>query len=85
MNSKDKIKKLAQAHFGQFVKVRRHLHQHPELSFNEYHTCAYVREQLLAIGISEIESVAKTGLIATRWNMPPKIQELCMPVDMMYT
>jgi amidohydrolase len=65
MNSKDKIKKLAQAHFGQFVKVRRHLHQHPELSFNEHHTCAYVREQLLAIGISEIESVAKTGLIAT--------------------
>ncbi|MEQ9583462.1 MAG: M20 family metallopeptidase, partial [Arenibacter sp.] len=65
MNSKDKIKKLAQAHFGQFVKVRRHLHQHPELSFNEHHTCAYVREQLLAIGIAEIESVAKTGLLAT--------------------
>ena len=65
MNIKDRIKQLAQAHSSEFVKVRRHLHQHPELSFQEHHTCAYVRERLLEIGITEIESVAKTGLMAT--------------------
>ena len=65
MNIKDRIKQLAQAHSSEFVKVRRHLHQHPELSFQEHHTCAYVREWLLEIGITEIESVAKTGLMAT--------------------
>ena len=65
MNIKDRIKQLAQAQSSEFVKVRRHLHQHPELSFQEHHTCAYVRERLLEIGITEIESVAKTGLMAT--------------------
>jgi amidohydrolase len=65
MNTKNKIKQLAQAHSPQFIRVRRHLHQHPELSFKEHHTCAYVRQQLMDIGITEIEVVAKTGLIAT--------------------
>ena len=65
MNIKDRIKQLAQAQSSEFVKVRRHLHQYPELSFQEHHTCAYVRERLLEIGITEIESVAKTGLMAT--------------------
>ena len=62
MNIKDRIKQLAQAHSSEFVKVRR---QHPDLSFQEHHTCAYVKERLLEIGITEIESVAKTGLMAT--------------------
>ena len=65
MNIKDKIKELAQTYSQEFVGVRRYLHQHPELSFKEYGTCTYVRQQLTAIGIGTIESVAETGLLAT--------------------
>ncbi|MCK0146455.1 M20 family metallopeptidase [Arenibacter sp. F26102] len=65
MNIKDKIKELAQTYSQEFVGVRRYLHQHPELSFKEHKTCAYVRQQLLAIGIDTIESVADTGLLVT--------------------
>ncbi len=60
-----KIKGLAATYAPEFVAVRRHLHQNPELSFQEHNTCAYLKEQLLALGVTDIESVAKTGLLAT--------------------
>tara|TARA_R110000868_G_scaffold262027_2_gene520404 strand:+ start:4282 stop:5466 length:1185 start_codon:yes stop_codon:yes gene_type:complete len=65
MNIIDKIKEQAGIHSSDFVNIRRHLHQHPELSFKEHETCAYVRQQLIAIGIGDIISVANTGLLAT--------------------
>ncbi|CAM4100920.1 M20 family metallopeptidase [Zobellia roscoffensis] len=60
-----KIKSLAQTYASEFVVVRRHLHQNPELSFQEYNTCAYLKEQLVSLGVTDIESVATTGLLAT--------------------
>ncbi|MUH36721.1 amidohydrolase [Zobellia amurskyensis] len=60
-----KIKGLAATYAPEFVAVRRYLHQNPELSFQEHNTCAYLKEQLLALGVTDIESVAKTGLLAT--------------------
>lgn len=65
MNTIDKIKKLAKIYSSDFIDIRRYLHQHPELSFKEQETCAYVRQQLIVIGIQDIESVAATGLLAT--------------------
>ena len=60
-----RIKTLAQRYAPEFVTVRRHLHQNPELSFKEHRTCAYIKEQLLALGITDIVSVAGTGLLAS--------------------
>jgi len=65
MNLEKRIKLLARKHTSNYVTVRRHLHQNPELSFQEHNTCAYIKMQLQAIGITDILSVAKTGLIAT--------------------
>lgn len=62
---KKRIKSIAQSHAGDFVAVRRHLHQNPELSFQEHDTCAYIKQQLLDIGINDIAPVARTGLLAT--------------------
>lgn len=44
--------------------IRHHLHAHPELSFKEYKTSAYVHEQLEAIGITDRKTVAGTGIVA---------------------
>ena len=44
---------------------RRHLHAHPELSFEEHATQRYVREQLDAIEGLQIAPIAKTGLTVT--------------------
>ena len=45
------------------ISFRRHLHAHPELSFRERETAAYISEQLTAAGI-EHRAVAETGILA---------------------
>lgn len=47
----------------EIIKIRRHLHQNPELSGKEYNTAEYIREKLAEYGIEYSES-AKTGTIA---------------------
>lgn len=45
------------------IEFRRHLHRHPELSFEEHETAAFIREQLTAAGIA-CQSIAHTGILA---------------------
>ena len=45
------------------VEFRRHLHAHPELSFAEHRTAAFISERLAALGI-EHRPVAGTGVLA---------------------
>ncbi|MGE8300166.1 MAG: M20 metallopeptidase family protein [Sphingobacterium paramultivorum] len=49
--------------FPKIVAIRRHIHQHPELSFQEYETSAYIQQQLSELGIP-FEIVAQTGVVA---------------------
>lgn len=46
------------------LRLRRDLHQHPELGFDLELTSARVEQELKDIGITEIQRVAETGLIA---------------------
>ena len=39
----------------QAIEDRRHLHQHPELSGEEYETSAYIRERLESLGIEILD------------------------------
>lgn len=47
----------------QAVNHRRHLHQHPELSFCEEQTAVYITEQLRLIGLEPVR-IAGTGVTA---------------------
>ena len=47
----------------QLQSWRRHLHTHPELSFVEHQTQAYLRQELQLMGLAA-RSVAQTGLVA---------------------
>ncbi len=38
----EQIKEMAANAFDEIVEIRRHLHQYPELSFQEYKSEAYV-------------------------------------------
>ena len=53
----------AQALFPELVSIRRHLHQWPELSFEEYETGAFVAKTLHDLGIPHDTEVARTGVI----------------------
>jgi amidohydrolase len=60
---KDQIKILAEKIFEDVVQFRRHIHIHPELSFREYNTSAYIKSILVQWGI-EWEPMAETGIVA---------------------
>jgi amidohydrolase len=46
------------------IQLRRDLHQHPELSWQERGTQDRLRAALLALGILDVQDVADTGLVA---------------------
>lgn len=47
------------------IEWRRHIHQNPELSFEEYGTVQFVKEKLEKLNFEIDYPVAKTGLVAT--------------------
>ncbi len=53
---------LSDAYYDEMVAVRRHLHQHPELSNREVKTRDYLESKLREVGFTRIERMAKTGL-----------------------
>ncbi len=55
----DQLKKQIAALQDRMVHWRRHLHAHPELSFQEHATAAYVAEELRAAGIEVRADVGK--------------------------
>jgi amidohydrolase len=46
------------------VRWRRHLHRHPELSFQEHETARFVRETLESFGALELERPTATSVVA---------------------
>ena len=50
--------------YEELAEIRHYIHQHPELSGQEYQTTAFLKERLEELGIRILESGLKTGLIA---------------------
>ena len=78
----DKIKSLAKAYKQEVIDNRRHLHAHPELSFKEFQTAAFVADKLREIGITEIESKATTGWSALIKGTNPDKKVIALRADM---
>ncbi len=78
----DRIKQLARQHAADTVANRRHLHQHPELSFQEFNTARFVAEKLRAIGLSPQEGVANTGLLVLIEGRNPDRKVVALRADM---
>ena len=48
----------------EFTVIRRDLHAHPELGFEEHRTARVVQERLAALGIEHHSGIGKTGIVA---------------------
>ena len=64
MEIKQKIIQIAGEFYEEIVGIRRHIHSHPELSFQEFETSAFIQEQLHKAGISFKTGFVKTGILA---------------------
>ena len=56
---------LSASDAAQLVQWRRHLHAHPELSFEEEATACYIEQALAQLGVQEVRRCAQTGVVAT--------------------
>ncbi len=59
----EKVKQLAEHYFSKVVEIRRHLHRHPELSFEETNTAEFVFKTLESLGLQP-KRMAHTGVVA---------------------
>jgi len=58
------IARLAKEYLPEITSVRRHLHQHPELSWEERETSLFIQKFLSALGIEIRTGIAGYGVIA---------------------
>ncbi|MAR66057.1 MAG: N-acyl-L-amino acid amidohydrolase [Crocinitomicaceae bacterium] len=69
----DRVKELAANYSDEVVAIRRHLHQHPELSFVEFETSKYIQSKLDEWGITYEAGMVKTGIVVlVEGNNPSK-------------
>ena len=77
----DEIRKESTKIFDTVLQYRRHLHANPELSFNEYHTSAFVKSRLDEFGI-RWKAVAGTGVTALIKGDMPSDKLVALRADM---
>ena len=71
--------------YEELAEIRHYIHQHPELSGQEYQTTAFLKERLEELGIR----ILQISMPFQFWNKricPTKvrIQESCMHVAMIF-
>ena len=60
----DIIRQKALEYFPEVQAIRHHIHAHPELSYEEYNTAAFVSQKLTEMGITHQTGIAGTGVVA---------------------
>ncbi|HNL28915.1 MAG TPA: M20 family metallopeptidase, partial [Saprospiraceae bacterium] len=63
------------------IKIRRHLHAHPELSFEEFKTSEYIRNILTGQQIKFTEQWVRTGIVAEVGNTENYVQTIALRAD----
>ena len=61
---KEFVKSITSPYEKELIETRRYLHRHPELSFQETDTAAYIRSTLNALGVPLMEGISGTSTVA---------------------
>jgi len=75
-----KIQQLAADYAADVVALRQHLHAHPELSFKEVNTAAFITEQLRQLGLAPYP-IAGTGVVALIEGRNPGSRVVALRAD----
>jgi amidohydrolase len=78
---KENIRRLAAKYAPELIDIRHHLHAHPELSYQEFKTAAFVKEQLNKMGIP-FREMAGTGVVGLLEGKNPGSRVVALRADM---
>jgi amidohydrolase len=78
---KETIQKLAQEYAPELIDIRRHLHAHPELSYEEFETSRFVQGKLKQWNI-DFKIAATTGVIGMIKGKHPEKKIIALRADM---
>lgn len=76
------IQKKATDYKAEIIAIRRHLHQFPELSFNEVETSKFVSKKLTEFGIKHTTGIVKTGIVAIIEGKNPTKKIIALRADL---
>ncbi|NCP45631.1 MAG: N-acyl-L-amino acid amidohydrolase [Flavobacteriales bacterium CG18_big_fil_WC_8_21_14_2_50_32_9] len=79
---KNLIQQKAAEYKAEIIAMRRHLHQHPELSFDEIETSKFVCKQLTEYGINYKKDIVKTGIVALIEGKNPTKKIIALRADL---
>ncbi|MEL6591248.1 MAG: M20 family metallopeptidase [Bacteroidota bacterium] len=83
MDLKKQIQSQAESLFEQVIEKRRHLHMHPELSFEESQTAAFVQAELQRMEIPFDTDIGGHGVIGyVRGTASPNDKTIALRADM---
>lgn len=77
----EKIKDLAFGYNNQLIAIRRHLHAHPELSYQETETSKFIQDKLTELGIP-FKVMASTGVCGIISGIDPQSHAVALRADM---
>lgn len=77
----DFLKQRSSDIHAEVIRIRRHLHAYPELSFEEYKTSEFVKVQLDEMGITW-QAAAGTGVVATVIGAQASDRVIALRADM---
>ena len=61
---KQRIEQHCRIYHSEIIAIRRYLHKHPELAFQESNTSDFIAKKLDEYGIPYERNIAKTGIVA---------------------
>ena len=76
------IKEKSASYKEEVIKIRRHLHQHPELSFQEFNTSKFVCDKLDEYGIEYKNGFVKTGVVGLIKGNNPSSKTIALRADL---
>lgn len=79
---KTQIQQLTTKHSGYVIDCYHHLHSHPELSFQEFETTAFIQKELIAMGIPFRAGIGGTGILGKISGRNPRKKVIALRADM---
>jgi len=82
MNNKTEIKQLAESFHPETIKIYRHLHQHPELSYREEKTSEFICDFLDKENIPYRSNIGGYGILAKISGQNPSSKIIALRAEM---